>query len=80
MDSTISGMCILFFYCYFGELATESYEKMADILYESNWYGLPVALQKRFVVMIIDMQQPIHYHGFGIANLNLSSFLAVRFI
>lgn len=73
-------MCTLFLYCYFGVLATESYEQMADALYKSKWHKLPIFLQKYIVIMIIDMQKPIHYHGFGIADLDLVIFITVRSI
>lgn len=67
----------LFLYCFFGKLATESFETMADCLYETNWLDLPVNLQKYFIVMIGNAQIPIHYHGFGVALLNLETFLKV---
>lgn len=47
----------LFIYCFFGKLATESYQKMADCLYESNWWELPVGLQKYFLLMNMNMQR-----------------------
>lgn len=64
----------LFIYCYFGKLATESFENMANHFFESNWYELPIDLQKYFVMMIGNAQRPIHYHGSGIAILNLDTF------
>lgn len=76
----ISGMVILFLFCYFGALATESFEEMADSLYESNWPELPVALQKYFIVMIGNMQRTLHYHGFEVASLDLNTFISVRSI
>lgn len=78
MLSVSVGILIIFLYCYFGALGTESYEKMADALFESNWPDLPVTLQKYIVIMIAGMQKPIHYHGFGIANLNLKTFISVK--
>lgn len=68
----------LFFYCYFGKYATESYEKMADCLYESSWAEHPIHVQKYFIVMIMNTQRPLYYHGFGIAVLNLETFTSVR--
>lgn len=67
----------MFLYCYLGKLATESYEKMADCLFESDWQKLPVALQKYVIVMIADMQKPICYHGFGMYKLDSQTFIAV---
>lgn len=68
----------LFVYCYFGKLATESYEKMSDCLYETKWWELPIELQKYFLLMNINMQRPLCYHGFDVAVLNLETFTQVR--
>lgn len=67
----------IFLYCYFGQLATDSYIKMADCLFESKWYNQPLSYQKNLIVMIQNAQQTIHYHGFNIAYLNLNNFCKV---
>lgn len=71
------GISNLFIYCYFGKLATKSFEDMADRLYESNWHIYPFSLQKHLILMIGDMQIKLHYSGFGMAVLNLETFCAV---
>lgn len=68
----------LFLYCYFGKLATESHAKIADCLYKTNWQNLPIDSQKYFILMIANMQKPLHYHGFKIAVLDLETFTNVR--
>lgn len=83
-DITIMLMSFLFcisspfLYCYYGEMATGSYEKMADLLFGCNWQQLPLDLQKFFVLMIGNMQRPLYYHGFGVTVLNLETFLNVN--
>lgn len=68
----------LFIYCYFGKLATESYQKMADCLYDdNNWWLLPIELQKYFLLMNNNMQKLLFYHGFDVAVLNLETFSQV---
>lgn len=66
----------LFLYCYFGKLATESQNSWC--LYETNWQNLPLDLQKYFILMIANVQKPLHYHGFKIAVLDLETFTNVR--
>lgn len=68
----------LFIYCFFGKLASESYAKMSDSLFETNWQSLPIDLQKYVVIMIGNGQRPLHYHGFGVAVLNLEIFCKVN--
>lgn len=73
----LSGTLQVFFYCYFGKLASESYEKIPNCLYKFNWYELPVNFQKYFTMMIQNAQKPIHYHGFGFIILELETFMQV---
>lgn len=68
----------LFVLCFFGKMATESFENMNDCLFESNWTEYPIQLQKYFILMIGNSQREINYHGFGIAILNLNTFAQVR--
>lgn len=67
----------MFIYCFFGRLATDSFAKMADRLYEANWQVLPIELQKYFILMIANMQVPLEYSGLGIIVLNLETFCLV---
>lgn len=64
----------LFFYCYFGQLATVSYTKIADCLFESELYNQSTDYQKNLVLMIRIAQKATYYHGFGVAYLNLDTF------
>lgn len=73
----LTGCLVLFLYCYYGAVATESFEGMADALYETNWQDLPIALQKYILIMMINSQQPLYYHGFGVAILNLELYTRV---
>lgn len=78
--STI-GMCILLPMCYFGKLATESFEEMSDCVYHDIiWNGATLELQKFITLMIANLQRPLHYHGCHIVELNLNTFLSVSLI
>lgn len=59
-------------------MATESYEQMAQCLFDSNWTGMSIELRKNLIVMIQNSQQPLYYHGFGIFILNLETYTKVR--
>lgn len=58
-------------------MATESFGQMTECLFGYSWYELPVDLQKYFVLMIANAQQPMFYNGFKIAVLNLETFTKV---
>lgn len=73
-----TGTMVLFLYCYFGKLATDSMENMSDCVFELNWLRLTRNSQKYIVIMITNMQKSLYYHGFEVAILNLNTFLRVR--
>lgn len=80
MIALLIGLSNLFVYCYFGKLATDSFFKMSDCLYNANWHALPIKLQKYFILMIQHSQQPLSYHGFKMVIFNLETFMAVSII
>lgn len=74
------AMCALlnlFIHCYYGKLASFSYEQMANCIFESNWKDLPNNLQKYFIIIIANAQKPIFYHAFNVVVLNLETFAKV---
>lgn len=72
-----NGVLNLFLFCHFGKSATNSYEMLADCLYESDFQSLPVELQKYFILMIADVQRPLCYDGYGLVILDLETFSKV---
>lgn len=72
------AMSILFTYCYFGRIATDSYANMSDCVYfDMHWQKLLPKQQAHIVLMIRTLQKPIHYHGFGVVIMNLNTFTLV---
>lgn len=68
---------IMFLLCFFGKIATDSFAEMGDISYGADWQNLSPALQRYFIVIIANAQQPLYYDGFGVAILNLEMFQRV---
>lgn len=69
----------LLLYCYNGKETTDSYAAFSVHLFQSDWYALPLELQKYILMMIADAQLPMYYHGFGIVRMNLETFTSVGF-
>lgn len=67
----------LFLYCFFGKMASESFDQMTECLYESNWQTFPIEFQKYVLLMIGNAQRPLFYEGFGLVALNLRTFTKV---
>lgn len=82
MGITLSSMAVasiyLYGFCYYGKLATDSFEKMADSLYMSNWMRFPIHLQKHLILIIQNSRRPIEYQGFfAVFTVNLETFTKV---
>lgn len=73
----VSGLN-LFVYSYFGHGANETHMEISDCFFQSEWFNLPYHLQKYFVIIIANAQRPLYYHGFGVAFINLNTFIRVR--
>lgn len=72
-----TSLCNLFVYCLFGKIATESFENMADCLFETDWPDMSNELQKYLILLIANMQKSLFYHGFEVATLELETFTKV---
>lgn len=77
MTALFVGMANPVLYSFYGTLAIRSYEQMADRVYDIDWHDLPIELQKYFILIIQNVQKPIHYHGFGVVILNMETFCTV---
>lgn len=81
IGTTVYCLCMsgsfLFCYCYFSEQSTRNYLAFERLLFESNWYRLPLGHQKAMLMMIAAAQRPLCYNGSGVAYLNLNTFCRV---
>lgn len=75
--SLLVGTGSLYLFCYFGKLATESFENMSDCAYNANWLQFDIALKKYVILMIQNAQYSLHFHGYGMLILNLQTFTQV---
>lgn len=73
----IFDILLILCYCFFGKIATESFQEMADHLYEVDWQDVRIDLQKYYVLMIQNAHCPIYYHGFHLIILDLNTFTRV---
>lgn len=71
-----TGGLSVFLFCFYGKMATQSYEQIYDALCEYNWHELPIGLQKYILFMMLNIQKPLRYRGFIFA-LDLETFSKV---
>lgn len=67
----------VYLFCYFGKLATESFENTSNCIYISNWQQIDITLRKYIILMIRSAQRPLFFHGYGMFVLNLETFTQV---
>lgn len=77
LASFVIGLGNVYIFCYFGKVATESFNNSADSIYDSKWQCLDVDLQKYLLLMIRISQRQLYYHGHGMLILNLETFTQV---
>lgn len=64
----------LYFHCLLGKVLTDWFNQLPNHLFYSKWYKSTNELQKFFILMIQNAQQPLFFEGLGIYTLNLQSF------
>lgn len=74
------GFFSLYIKCYLGAFVTANYSKLSDVLYQSKFYDLPIALQKIYIPMIANTQYLLVYDGLYSVPLNLTTFTKVCFV
>lgn len=75
---TLTSLTNLALYCYFGRLTTDNYLQFSKCAYElTNWYELPVELQKYLILVISNANKPLYYNGLGIMSLKMETLTGV---
>lgn len=75
--STLTTIAMVHLQCLLGKMVTEQFAQMPNHLFHLKWYTLPNELQKYFILMLANTQQPVFFDGFGMFVLNLETFSTV---
>lgn len=68
---------ILFTLSLYSDKTTASLISIPDIVFQSNWFQLPLDMQKNVIPIIRMSQKPIFFTCIGIANCTLETFKKV---
>lgn len=68
-----------FLFCEFGESLTSQCNELNDVICQSEWYLLPVDLQRMLPTIMLTTQKPNILQGFGGVSLTREAFKAVRY-
>lgn len=74
----INSLFTLFLYCFFGSLATDSFSRISDCVYDSRWYELPTELKIYPIMILGNSHLPLRFYGHKIVSMNLGTFQKVR--
>lgn len=70
---------MLSIFCENGERVTNQFQVFNVELRQFNWYILPINVQKMFVIMVANAQQPSFIRGFANALCLRESFKVVKY-
>lgn len=62
---TFHGFIEIFLYCVLGQMVTDQFENYNQSLGQSNWYLFPIEMQKVYILVMANAQEPSLIRGFG---------------
>lgn len=68
------------FSCEFGEMLTNRFETFNDALGQCNWHSFPIEMQRMFVMVMVNAQQPTIVRGYGNTPCARTAFKNVQYI
>lgn len=71
---------IIFVICEFGELVTNQFDMFNMKLDQCKWYKFPIKMQRIFVIVTVNAQQPVIIQGFANVVCARQTFKSVRMI
>lgn len=70
----IAATCVNFVLCYYADKLTQEASEVADVMYDTAWYEMPIQQQKLLLLPICRSQKLIHLTGFGVYTYSLQNF------
>lgn len=65
-------------FCYYASRITVKIQQTANSVFQSDWYGMPIGIQKNIKPIIAFAQIRRSVNGYGLLNSDLEGFLKVR--
>lgn len=73
----LTNILWIYFHCLLGKYVTDRFDRLPNHLFQSRWYDLPIRMQKYFILLLADAQNPLIFYGLGIYALDLETFTSV---
>lgn len=77
---TFYSFVMIFWYCEYGERICSRFDEINDVIHQTDWYLLPVKMQKMIPTILIAAQRPVLLMGFGNVACTRENYKKVKFI
>ncbi|XP_055686636.1 odorant receptor 4-like [Lutzomyia longipalpis] len=67
----------IFILCFFGQLLQNSSEAIAEALYMTKWYEMPIESQKNLLLLLTRFQRPAKIEAFGFGVISIYTFAQI---
>ena len=57
-------LILIFGTCEYGEMMTEQFNDLGDLICQCDWYYFPMEMQRTFLIVVINAQQPTMIYSF----------------
>uniref|UniRef100_A0A7G3AK99 Odorant receptor n=1 Tax=Lutzomyia longipalpis TaxID=7200 RepID=A0A7G3AK99_LUTLO len=68
----------VFILCFFGQILSNSSEKMQNALYMTKWYKMSNKNQKTLLMLMLRFQDPVKIETFAVGTITIYTFVQVR--
>lgn len=72
------SFAIIFAFCELGAQVTNQFNTLHEELYQSEWYSLPIEMQRMMVIFMFDAQLSVLLRGYGNISCTRNSFKNVH--
>lgn len=79
MITVCTSFMTLFFFCMFGEMAKNQFNRFDEKLWQCDWYIFPMDVQKLLVTFMSCTQRPAILRGFAQTECTRNAFKTVNF-
>lgn len=77
LQDVLMYLCLCYVYSHFAENICAKSASLANVIYCTNWYEMPIVEQKIIILMIARSQKEYRFQGYGLVYCSLGNFLAV---
>lgn len=67
----------MFLFCEYGQICCNGFEEIDEMIYQTDWYTLPLDLQKFWPIVINNTQQPVIITGYANVEYTRETFDSV---